>query len=254
MFEVLMTGVGDAFSTQHWGTHFLLRKDDYVLAVDCPDSYRRALRSSGFEHNGEPLDAHHIDAMILTHLHGDHVNGLEMLACYLRFAHERKLPLYTTQETATDLWPRLRPSLKVLWDGQTFHEQSLELFLDVHQVDWDETFEIGPFQITARPTQHHLPAMAMRISDGDATLGYSCDTAYDPDLIAWLESADFIIHESSLGPAHTPLHKLMDLPKEIRQKMIVAHYPDDMIGAQLDELELAKEGRAYPVSARRETR
>ena len=101
MFEVLMTGVGDAFSTQHWGTHFLLRKDDYVLAVDCPDSYRRALRSSGFEHNGEPLDAHHIDAMILTHLHGDHVNGLEMLACYLRFAHERKLPLYTTQETAT---------------------------------------------------------------------------------------------------------------------------------------------------------
>jgi ribonuclease BN (tRNA processing enzyme) len=254
MFEVLMTGVGDAFSTRHWGTHFLLRKDDYILAIDCPDSYRRALRTSGFQHGTEPLDAHHIDAMVLTHLHGDHVNGLEMLACYLRFAHERRLPLYTSPDTAVDLWPRLRPSLKVLWDGTTFHEQSLESFLDVTEVAWNTTFEVGPFQITARPTMHHLPAMAMRITDGNATLGYSCDTAFDEELIEWLSDADLIIHESSLGAAQTPLHKLMGLPEELRQKMLVVHYPDEMIGADLDELELATEGTSYPVDVRRGAR
>lgn len=250
MFDVLMTGVGDAFSTVHWGTHFLVRKGDFVLAVDCPDSYRRALAQSGFEHDGEPLDAHHIDAMILTHLHGDHVNGLEMLACYLRFVHERKLKLYTSRDAAADLWGRLWPSLKVLWDGKVFHKQHLEDFFEMTIMPWEATQTIGPFRVTTRATRHHIPAMAMRITDGDATLGYSCDTAHDPELIAWLEDADFIIHESSLGPAHTPLHELMALPATTREKMIVAHYPDTLIGAELTEVTLAQEGVSYPVSAR----
>lgn len=248
MFEVLMTGVGDAFSRLHWGTHFLLRRGDFVLAVDCPDSYRRALLESGFEHAGEPLDAHHVDAMILTHLHGDHVNGLEMTACYLRFAHERRLKLYTNPQACADLWPRLRPSLHVLWDGEDFHEQSLDDFLDVEEVAWGEPFQVGPFEIVSRPTKHHLPAMAMRISDGDATLGYSCDTAWDPELIAWLEGCDFIIHESSLGAAHTPLHRLMALPAELRARMIVAHYPDELAGQVIEEVALAHQGERYLVA------
>lgn len=250
MFDLLMNGVGDAFSTIHWGTHFLLRKDDFVLAVDCPDSYRRALSESAFEHRGDTLDAHHIDAMILTHLHGDHVNGLEMLACYLRFAFQKKLVLYTNPDAYKDLWARLRPSLEVLWDGQTFHKQKLEDFLDVRVVDWGQPFQVGPFEITSRATMHHLPAMAMRISDGDAALGYSCDTAWDPELIDWLTPTDFIIHESSMGPAHTPMEKLAGLPEEVRQKMIIAHYPDALVGSEPSGLELAEQGRVYEISSR----
>ena len=250
MFEVCMIGVGDAFSTQHWGTNFLVRSEDFVLAIDCPDSYRRALRESGFERGGAPIDAEHLDAMILTHLHGDHVNGLEMTACYLRFAHERRLPLYTNPSAKRDLWDRLRPSLGVLWDGETFHAQALSDFLDVHEVGWGKPFDLGPFSITSRPTKHHLEAMAMRISDGSATLGYSCDTAYDEELIAWLEPCDLIIHESSLGAAHTPLHKLMALPEAIRHKMIVVHYPDDLADQPIEGLTLATQGRAYEVARR----
>ena len=247
MFELLMTGVGDAFSRHHWGTHFLLRRGDYLLGIDCPDSYRRALLQSGFTHQGEPLDVHHLDAMVLTHLHGDHVNGLEMAACALRFGHGRPLSLYTTPEAAADLWPRLAPSLHVLWDGETFHPQELSDFLTVHTVPWHVPFKVGPFTITPRPTKHHLPAMAMRISDGDRTLGYSCDTAWDEELIEWLAGADRIVHESSLGPAHTPLHKLMGLPEAVRQKMLVVHYPDELIGQEVEGLELAREGVAYSV-------
>ncbi len=250
MFEVLMTGVGDAFSVKHWGTHFVLRKDDFVLGVDCPDSYRRALRSSGFTHKGEPLDAQHLDAMILTHLHGDHVNGLEMTTCYLRFAYEKKLKLYTSHEANEDLWTRLKASLHVLWDGKDFHEQSLDDFLDVTTLDWSETHTIGPFSIEIRATRHHLPAMAMRISDGEHTFGYSCDTAYDDELVAWLSDADFILHESSLGAAHTPLFKLLELPEELQQKMRVVHYPDELSGSTFESgLRLAQEGERYVVGA-----
>ena len=49
-FSILMNGVGDAFSKKHYGTHFLLQKNDFLLAVDCPDAYRRALAEHGFQH------------------------------------------------------------------------------------------------------------------------------------------------------------------------------------------------------------
>lgn len=250
MFQILMNGVGDAFSKVHWGTHFLVQKGDYLLAIDCPDSYLRAIAMSSFEHRGEPLDAQHIDAMFLTHLHGDHVNGLEMTMAYRRFYGGNLLPLYTTPESAQDLWERrLKASLGVLYDGEHWIEQRVEDFLDVHVVDWEETFTLGPFTITTRKTVHHIPATALRITDGDATLGYSCDTAYDPDLIAWLQDADFIIHESSLGPAHTPLDKLVALPKELKEKMVVAHYPDFMIGTD-SGIHLAIQGATYNVEPR----
>lgn len=252
MFEVLMSGVGDAFSLIHWGTHFLVRKNGFVLAVDCPDSFRRALRANGFVNDaGDPLDVGDIDAMILTHLHGDHVNGLEMAACYQRFYGDHLLKLYTHQEVAEQLWPRrIEASLGVLWDGEVFHKQQLADFLEIEVVPWGEPVTIGPFTVETRPTKHHLTAMAMRISDGEATLGYSCDTAYDEGLIAWLEPCELIIHESSLGPAHTPLERLVALPEAIREKLLVAHYPDGLAGATGLGVVLAQEGRAYEVAAR----
>ena len=58
------------------------------------------------------------------------------------------------------------------------------------------------------------------------TLGYSADTAFDPDLISFLSAADLIIHETNFGPAHTPYSSLAALPAELRSKMRLVHYPD----------------------------
>jgi ribonuclease BN (tRNA processing enzyme) len=59
----------------------------------------------------------------------------------------------------------------------------------------------------------------------------SGDTAFDQDLIAWLAPCDLIIHESNLGPAHTPYESLAALPRELRARMRVTHLPD---GFELD--------------------
>lgn len=58
------------------------------------------------------------------------------------------------------------------------------------------------------------------------TLGYSSDTAFDPELITFLEPADLIIHETNLGPAHTPYASLAALPAELRSRMRLIHYMD----------------------------
>jgi ribonuclease BN (tRNA processing enzyme) len=58
------------------------------------------------------------------------------------------------------------------------------------------------------------------------TLGYSSDTAFDPKLISFLEPADLIVHETNLGPAHTPYAALAALPAELRARMRLIHYSD----------------------------
>lgn len=246
MFELLFVGVGDAFSRQHWGTSFLCRHDDFVLAVDCPDSYRRALHEARFEHRDEPLDAQHIDALFLTHLHGDHVNGLEMLLAYRKFVAGGKLQLWTTPEVAEVLWDkRLAASLHVLYDGTYFNEMRLDDFAELHIVPWQSPWQIGPFRVETRQTLHHIPTAGLRISAGGRTLGYSCDTAWDPEHLAWLDTADLLVHETSLGPAHTPLYRLTELPQVTRDKLLVAHYPDGL--DEPDEVRFARQGARYVV-------
>lgn len=240
-FEAMFVGVGDAFSVKHWGTSFLCRCDGFVLAVDCPDSYRRALRAASFEQDGGVFDAEHIDAMFLTHLHGDHVNGLEMVLAYRKFVAGGKLPLWTTPEVADALWGRLSPSLRVLYDGERYQEMKLEDFVELHVVPWGSPTAIGPFEVETRQTIHHIPTAGLRLTADARTLGYSCDTAWDPEHLKWLEDADLIVHETSFGPAHTPLFRLLGLPEAVRRKMLVVHVPDSLT-EPATEIRFAREG------------
>lgn len=245
-FNLLMNGVGNAFSRQHFGTNFILQKDDFLLGIDCPDSYRTALYQHQFEHQGRAVDVDAIDALIITHLHGDHVNGLEMALSFRRHIAGGVWDIYTSPESAEVLWSgRLSASMGQTFNGETHEQVHSDDYYVLHPIRWGEPIQIGPFEVTTRPTIHHLPATALRISDGEHTLGYSCDTAFDPALIDWLSDADLILHETSFGPGHTPLKDLMALSPELRQKMLVVHLPEFF--KPIQELEFARQGLVYPV-------
>lgn len=53
------------------------------------------------------------------------------------------------------------------------------------------------------------------------------------------------MHETSFGPGHTPLEKLLALPEALREKMLVVHLPEGF--QPIDELEFAQQGQVYPV-------
>lgn len=248
-FEILMNGVGNAFSRVHWGTNFLVRDGSYCLAVDCPDSYLRALAENDFEGEDGTLGVEEIDGMFITHLHGDHVNGLEMTLAYRRYVVGEPMDLYATPPVANDLWNRrLGVALGQSWDGENFQALTPEDYYELHEIPWDGEAEVGPFTLTPRQTLHHIPTAALRITDGEATLGYSCDTAFDESLIDWLADADLVLHETSPGPAHTKLADLDELSEELREKMLVVHLPDEALELESEVgLEFAEEGRVYEV-------
>jgi ribonuclease BN (tRNA processing enzyme) len=225
-FEVLVLGVGDTFSEKYHSSALLLSSNGFHLAVDCPDMYRSVLRSAA-DRSGRKVCVEDIDHVLITHVHGDHMNGLEGVAFYKHFAEGKRVQLITSPEVRAAIWDeRLKASMSVLWDGEQFRQMGFDSYFEHLPLNWSGDNVVGPFRIRARRTRHHVPTSALLIEAAGRTVGYSSDTAFDPELIAFLEPADLIIHETNLGPAHTPYSALAALPAELQTRMRLIHYPD----------------------------
>ncbi|MEZ4462604.1 MAG: MBL fold metallo-hydrolase [bacterium] len=242
--KICVVGVGDAFSVKHWGTSFLVQNEGATIAVDCPDSYFRALSESGFG-----VTADDLDALVLTHLHGDHVNGLEMTLAWRKFVTKKRLTIFTTPEVAQVLWDgRLKASIGTMYDGQDYNTMDLADYADVHVVDWGRPTGLpGGLTVETRRTIHHIPTAALRLTSDDAVFAHSCDTAWDPTLVEWLGTADTFFHEANFGPAHTPIETLAGLDRSLREKMHVVHYSDIIDPSDFPGLKFARQGQVIDV-------
>lgn len=245
-FEVTVLGAGDTFSERHHPTALLLSCGGFHLGIDCPDMYRRVLADAA-RRCGRALSLSDIDHVLITHVHGDHMNGLEGVAFFKHFAERKRLHLVASPEVRADIWQhRLQAPMEALWDGQQFLRLGFDDYFQFTPLDWAGATRIGPFSIRTFRTQHHVPTSAVLVEAAGRTLGYSSDTAFDPRLIDFLAQADLIIHETNLGPAHTALSDLLTLPPSIRSRMHLIHYPD-----QLDltscAIPPAREGQLFQV-------
>ncbi|MDB5352736.1 MAG: hypothetical protein JWN86_3983 [Planctomycetota bacterium] len=242
-------GVGDAFSARWYSSCLAIESGGTWLLLDCPHPIRKILREAG-EACGERLDIDIVSAVLLTHMHGDHVSGLEGFGFYSYFALNRPAVVLThdlVRETLfTHYFAIAEESLRYTSESAppTITAKLTDLF-DVRTLSDTTTNGFGPFRIECRRTIHQVPTFAMKIRAGDRCLGVSADTAYDPGLIAWLSEADLIIHETNLGP-HTPYEKLAALPEALRRKMRLTHYTDDFDRAR-SVIEPLEPGRTYVV-------
>jgi len=225
-FEIVVLGVGDTFSEKHHPTSVLLISGGFCLGIDCPDMYRSVLRDAS-RRSGRPLPFSDVDHVLITHVHGDHMNGLEGVAFYKFFVEHKRLKLVTSPEVRSNIWDeRLKASMATLWDGSEFRILGFDSYFEHVPLSWSEPVQVGPFKVTARRTIHHVPTSALLVEAGGRTLGWSSDTAFDPTLIEFLSPADLIIHETNFGPAHTPYASLAALPAELRARMRLIHYSD----------------------------
>jgi len=244
--RLLPLGIGNAFSAVNYSTCLALEADGCWLLIDCPHPIRKMMREASAS-AAVDLDVSSVHAVVLTHLHADHISGVEGLAYYCRFILHRKVRLAAHPSVAEHLWSgHLAASMR--WTegepGLPEIENRLEDYFELHDVVEQRSLSSGPFTISVYPARHSLPTTAIFVEAAGRKFGYSADTAYDPQLIDWLSPADLIVHESNGGYSHTPYERLADLPSGLRKKMLAVHCPDgfDPPGR---EVELLRQGQSY---------
>lgn len=240
-------GVGDAFSALHYSSAVAVEADGRWLLVDCPHPIRKVLRDASLR-AGVELDVDRFEAVVLTHLHADHCSGLEGWAYFCRFVLRRRPRLVAHPSVLSRLWEgRLSGGMDSLSDPVDWSSRPMRLddYFELSALDEQGPVKVGGFEISCRPTLHHVFTTALRIRAGGRELGMSADTAYDPGLIDWLAGADLFLHETGPG-IHTPYQALAALPAGVRARMKLIHYPD---GFEPEEggVALLEEGRRYEV-------
>lgn len=224
--KVTALGTGDAFSADRYSSCLLVEDGTTRLLIDRPHPIRKILKES----TGGRVDVGDIDALVLTHLHADHASGVEPWAWFCRFVLQKKATIYAHEAVLAGLWPQVASSMSELLhvdeDNKPHHRT---------RISQDEVFDlrplppktrIGSIDVESRVTIHHIPTTALAFASGGKSVGYSADTAFDEDLIAWLLKNDVVIHETNWG-AHTPYAKLAALPSANRARMRLIHWPDE---------------------------
>jgi len=172
--RVLFAGSGDAFgSGGRLQTCIHVSADGYVLLVDCGATSMVALKSLG-------LDPNAVDAVAVTHLHGDHFGGLPFLILDGQFSR-RSAPLLVAGPAGTRA--RLASAMETLFPGSSRTRRRFAV--EVTELAADGTpAPLGAATVRGWEVEHECgaPPLALRVDLQGSSFAYSGDTQWTPVL------------------------------------------------------------------------
>jgi len=191
---------------------------DRCVAVDCGGDLAQRLLAHG-------LALAHLDALILTHEHPDHVAGFPLLMEKLWLSGRRRpLPVCGPERALaqaqqlfacfdTEGWEGLP---EVRWHPVPLREEALV---------WEDEH----WSILGSPVRHSVPTVALRIEDrGDGgVVVYSADTEPCPALVHLARGADILVHEAT---GEFPGHSSPPAAAEVARaaevgRLVLVHLP-----------------------------
>jgi ribonuclease BN (tRNA processing enzyme) len=240
--ELLILGCGHSESMVHFNNNAVVLSDQGNMLIDCGYTIKHALHAQG-------LTFADIDAVYISHVHGDHAYGLERLAYETRYKLNKKVTLFVHQDTVDVLWHNtLKGSLGFNGEGTA----TLEDYFDVRVVSRG-AFEFASNEYRLIEVKHtpNMPTHGLLIND---SVFYTTDTSAIPETIHEL-SFELCFHDVTLtdyNPVHATIHTLIEqYPLTIRKKMLLMSYEDhwqDYESLANDEFSgFAKQGMRVPL-------
>jgi ribonuclease BN (tRNA processing enzyme) len=145
-------------------------------------------------------DIRALDAVLLSHLHADHcldLTGMYVARRYHPDGPPPALAVHGPRGTGRRIADAYRTAPGEPVDGL----DRVYKFVD-HSSD---ALRIGPFTVTVARVAHPVPAYALRVEAGGASLVYSGDTGPTPALVELARGADLALFEAScLSDADNP--------------------------------------------------
>jgi ribonuclease BN (tRNA processing enzyme) len=228
--RIRFIGSGDSFGNGgRFQTCILVDGVGYRFLLDCGATSLVALKRSG-------IDPASIDAVLLTHFHGDHCGGVPYLILDGQFAR-RERPLVVAGP------PGVRERMTAVFEAALPTSSRTEQRFGVTYVELGEkATRIGPLEVVALPVAH-LPETAphgLRVRVDDRIVAYSGDTDWCDALPRLADAADLFIAEAYSFEKRIPQHlshaTLLAHRDELRAKRIVLTHAGAETLARHDEL------------------
>ena len=193
------------------------------------------------------IDPGLIDAIFLSHLHGDHFAGVLFLLLEQHFIAQRDRPLLIAGPVGTE--GRVMAALDVLFPGAT--QLAWRFPLRFAELTPDRTARFGAFAITPHLVTHPSgsAAFAFRLKTGDRLIAYSGDTGWTDTLVEVARDADLFIVEcyayDGAAENHINYRTLREnLSKLGSKRLLLTHLSREMLDRLSDvDLEVAEDGQ-----------
>jgi len=218
--NVQMLGTGSAFAKKYFNTNALFHTENQTIMLDCGITAPLSLHQLNKSFND-------IDALLISHIHADHIGGMEEFALQMKFIYRRKPLLFVVDSLIEALW---ETSLKGGLKQEMFNK--LDDYFEVRLLQEGVIAQLLPgFRVKPIRTSH-IPNKASYSFLINETFFYSADMKFEPLLLETLvqEGCTTIFHDCQLKPpgmVHTTLEELMSLPSYVQERIMLMHYDDN---------------------------
>jgi ribonuclease BN (tRNA processing enzyme) len=230
--RVTFIGSGNAFADggrSHACIH--VSAPGVSLLLDCGGSSLPAIKRE--------VDPEAIDAIAISHLHGDHFGGIPYLVIEQHFAG-RTAPLAIGGPRA--LADRLRAAEAALFPD-FFRKTKVRFPIREIVLGADEV-EFGGALVSALPVKHVAESdpHGLRVRVGDKVVAYSGDAIWSDELSRVAKGADLFVCDASFfdtdDPSHISYRTLMSHREQLECKRIVLTHLGAETLARIGELEV----------------
>ncbi len=176
---------------------YLVEGGGQVVLLDCGPGVFAKLRRF--------VDYVDVDAVVISHLHADHILDLVPFASGLRYA-PRQQPVAVGGWPGTDTPARPRliappgalEAFAGLCSASGMTADHIELAFDVTIYDPADTLTIGGLTARFQPVPHFIPTNAVEFAEGGARLTFSADCAPNEALCTFASGTDLLLIEATL--------------------------------------------------------
>ncbi len=245
MVRVTTVGSGDAFgSGGRFQTCIALAAEPAAapsVLLDCGASSLTALRQ-------QQIDPNQIEAVLVSHLHGDHFGGLPFLVLDGQFrGRTHDFTVFGPPGTGT----RLEQAMEVLFPGSSSAQRGFAVHVFEH-VD-RQPRALGLLRVTAYEVRHAsgAPAYALRVDGPNASVAYSGDSEWTDALLDAADNVDLFLCE---GYSLSPVRWHLDLDTLARQRdkltcrrLVLTHLSCSALVSDLSDWEVAHDGWSLDV-------
>ncbi len=190
--HIFFLGTGSGFSSLP-NTSLLLNYKNSRVLIDFGFTGLKQLRTYR-------VSPDTIDALIITHMHSDHIGGIEMLAYILKFQYNRKLLLmFPHFEFKFMLWDALKNSMKYSAHGVMGMHDYFDTMI-AYKTGKVTFLKFKSHSFTFIKTKH-IPGMlsfGVLFSMNGKRVFYTSDMVFDPELLLFVNkkyTPSLIIHD-----------------------------------------------------------